>query len=199
MTLVIACFELITALQHSCTSYCCLLGGMCSHFKFPSIVCRLYIAYHEYSMIDPSGTLITGTSLLWAATFACWLDRWRGVVSGVQVVSCFFYVVKYIVMLLTRPLWSFYWCFKLVDFMVWTGFSWACGAMPNMSSVFRHSLGCIYIYTCMYIVVQLILVLQVAVVCFCLVAVCSVCCLVSLFCFGFGLKWIESVSPITST
>ena len=44
-----------------------------------------------------------------------------------------------------------------------TGFSWACGAMPNMSSVFRHSLGCIY----MCLGLQLILVLQVAVVCFC--------------------------------
>ena len=35
------------------------------HFKFLGWhVCILYIAYHEYSMIDPSGTLITGTCLL---------------------------------------------------------------------------------------------------------------------------------------
>ena len=52
------------------------------------------------------------------------------------------------------------------------GFSWACGAMPNVSSVFRPSLGCIYIYIYICVVVQLILVLQVAVVC--LFCVCSV-------------------------
>ena len=52
------------------------------------------------------------------------------------------------------------------------GFSWACGAMPNMSSVIRHSLGCIYICVIIYVVVQLILVLQVAVVC--LFCACSV-------------------------
>ena len=86
-------------------------------------------------------------------------------------------------MLLTRPLWSFYLCFELVDFMEFKlGFSWACGAMPNMSSVFRHSLGCIYICVIIYVVVQLTFVMQVAVVC-----VCFCVCVVSVV-FGFLIE-----------
>ena len=65
---------------------CSVLGGMRVHSNFlGEHVCILYIAYHEYSMIDPSGTNISGTSLLWAATFACCMDRWRGVVFGRKV------------------------------------------------------------------------------------------------------------------
>ena len=54
------------------------------HFKFPGWhVCILYIAYHEYSMIDPSGTMITGTSCcrlatlldVWICDGAWWLGR----------------------------------------------------------------------------------------------------------------------------
>ena len=56
MTLVIA-LSSFTALQHSCIIYCCLLGGMCVHFKFPGLarMLNLYCIF-VYSVIDPSGT-----------------------------------------------------------------------------------------------------------------------------------------------
>ena len=91
-----------------------------------------------------------------------------------------FAAVQCIFLLLTRPLLVLFPVFELVNFMEFKlGFSWACGAMPDMSSGFRHIFGCIYIYMC--VVMQLILVLQVAVVWFCV-------CLVSLFCFRFWIK-----------
>ena len=66
--------------------------------------------------------------------------------------------------------------------------------MPNMSSVFRHSLGCVcvYIYVYLYDVMQLILVLQVAVGCF---FICSVLYLVSVL----SLNELNLLSPTTST
>ena len=64
MTLVIA-WRAFTVLQHSCILYCCVLGGMCVHLNFQGQhVCLTYIAYHVYSVIDPSGTLILGVSLV---------------------------------------------------------------------------------------------------------------------------------------
>ena len=54
-----------TALQHSCILLSLSARRHVRAFNFPGWhVCILYIAYHEYSMIDPSGTNITGTSLL---------------------------------------------------------------------------------------------------------------------------------------
>ena len=51
--------------------YRSVLGGMRVHFNLLGWhVCILYIAYHEYSMIDPSGTMISGTCCCELATFA---------------------------------------------------------------------------------------------------------------------------------
>ena len=89
MTLVIACFELITALQHSCILYCCLLGGMCVHFKFPGLarMLNLYCIF-VYSVIDPSGTFILGLVLAADWLFlACWLSLWREGVWGEIILS----------------------------------------------------------------------------------------------------------------
>ena len=49
-----------TAFMH--IIYCCLLGGMRVYLNFlGKHVCLTYIAYHVYSVIDPSGTNIIGT------------------------------------------------------------------------------------------------------------------------------------------
>ena len=67
---------------------------------------------------------------------------------------------------LTRPLWSFYRMFEHVEFYGFKlGFSWACRATPNLSSVCRHMCGCVYMYVYMCAVIQLTLVTQVAVAC----------------------------------
>ena len=76
MTLVIA-WRAFTALQHSCILYCCVLGGMCVHLNFPGWhVCLTYIAYHVYSVIDPSGIMILGADF--AAVQLCSVDLCRG-------------------------------------------------------------------------------------------------------------------------
>ena len=75
------CLELahycFTAFMH--VIYCCVLGGMRVHFNFlGEHVCILYIAYHEYSMIDPSGIIfqvLAAVSLL--PLIAWWIcDGW---------------------------------------------------------------------------------------------------------------------------
>ena len=84
MTLVIA-WSSFTALQHSCILYCCLLGGMCVHFKFPGLarVYNIYIASMCIRWLTPRGTFILGSgTCCWPDVFAVLIGsvtgRWEG-------------------------------------------------------------------------------------------------------------------------
>ena len=97
MTFVIV-WSSFTALQHSCIIYCCVLGGMCVHFKFPGLarMLNLYCIF-VYSVIDPSGINILG----WSSELfiACFL---AGKVLGTTAFGSFPFSV-YISPLLSRP------------------------------------------------------------------------------------------------
>ena len=91
------------------------------HFNFlGGHVCILYIAYHVYSVIDPSGTNITGTRLRWACYLCllfgsvpgCGFRALRGRFASFVSVQCIF-------LLLTRPLLVLLLVFELVVFMDW--------------------------------------------------------------------------------
>ena len=133
-------------------------------------------------MIDPSGTLITGTR--WAAVFCLLCGSVMGLwgLAGVQFWVRLFVCVQCIFLPLTRPLLVILavvltrWFYGIL-----TWFSWACGAMPDMSSEFRHIFGCIDIWC--WLQLTLCCRLQLVVSVFVLIP-----CLVS----DFGLKRIES-------
>ena len=152
MTLVIV-LSSFAALQHSCIIYCCLLGGMCVHFKFPGLARMLNLyCISVYSVIDPSGTLILGVGLLWA----CYLCLLYGSVTGFgdlwtncfEVAFVFAFSVYFLP--LTRPLlvillvvlnsWIF--GFKL-------GFHGHVGPC-RICSLYSDILLVVYIYTYLY-------------------------------------------------
>ena len=61
-----------TALQHSCIIYCCLLGGMCVHFKFPRLACMPNLYCISCVFGDwPLGDLYIRYSACWRSVDRC--------------------------------------------------------------------------------------------------------------------------------
>ena len=85
MALAIVCGRPLQLYSIHAYYYRSVLGGMCVHFNFlDRHVCILYIAYHEYSMIDPSGIIF---QVLAAVSLLPLLAAWIGdgvVVAGVR-------------------------------------------------------------------------------------------------------------------
>ena len=134
--------------------YRSVLGGMRGHFNFLSWhVCILYIAYHEYSMIDPSGTMISGTCCCELATFALLCESVTGLgACGRTVLRLSLLVAFSLFSALTRPCGSFTICFELVGFMGFeTWFFMGMWGHAGWSSVSRPIFGCISVCVYMYI------------------------------------------------
>ena len=88
------------------------------HFNFLGWhVCILYIAYHEYSMIDPSGTMISGTCCCELATFALLCESVTGLgACGRTVLRLFLLVASSLFLSLNSTLMVLLLVFKLVGF-----------------------------------------------------------------------------------